>query len=158
LSSIKQRTHVDAVRDDIANVPAAIDYYSELLKDANKDVSLKGKSIQQANVEQISYLVYYDQIKVDVKAIHDHMELLVDRVRGQRWREFTEKSSIDLSARDKDNYIKQDPNYCAHFEVYLMVKELYERAGSVVDTFINRGYALNNITRARCSDVHDSLL
>lgn len=158
MSAVKQHTHVDAVRENIANVPAALDYYGELLKDATRDINLRNKSLQQANVEQVSYLAYYDQIKVDLKSIHDHLELVTNKIKGQRWREFTEKSSIDLTARDKDNYINQDPSYCTHYELYLMVKEVYTRASSVVDTFINRGYALNNITRARCSDVHDSLL
>lgn len=158
MSSVKQHTHVDAVRDNLANVAAALDHYTGLMADSTRDLSLKNKTLQQANVEQVSLLAYYDQIKVDLKAIHDHVELLVDKIRGQRWREFTEKSSIELSARDKDNYIKQDPTYCAHFEVYLMVKEVYTRSCSIVDTFINRGYALNNITRAVCSDVQDNLL
>ena len=158
MSSIKQHTHVDAVRENIANVPAALDYYNQLLSRAEHDINLKNKSLQQANVEQVSYLAYYDQIKVDLKSIHDHIELMVNKVKGQRWREFTEKSSIDLTARDKENYINQDANYCTHLELYLVVKEVYTRASSIVDTFINRGYALNNITRARCSDVHDSLL
>lgn len=158
MSSVKQHTHVDAVRDNLANVPAALDHYTTLMEDAKRDLSLKNKTLQQANVEQVSLLAYYDQIKVDLKAIHDHVELLVDRVRGQRWREFTEKSSIELSARDKENYIKQDATFCAHYEVYLMVKEVYTRAASIVDSFINRGYALNNITRAVCSDVQDNIL
>lgn len=158
MKSIAQHTHVDAVRTNISNVPAAIDHYSNLLKDSDKDLTLKNKTIQQANVEQVSFLAYYDQIKVELKSIHDHIELLLNKVKGQRWREYTEKSSIDLTARDKDNYINQDPTYCAHYELYLMVKEVYSRACSVVDTLINRGYALNNITRARCSDVHDSYL
>lgn len=130
------------------------DYHSDLAS-VEQDIKVSGKTLEAANKEQASLLYYYDSRRVEIETITKLLDAKVQAVRGTLYKSYTETYKRDLGERAKDKYIDQEPEYWKYLEIYLEVKELLDKYKSVVDTFINRGYSLNNITRARVASVHD---
>lgn len=143
---------------EFKNIPTVLAEYEAALEGVEDILNLKGKTLEQANKENPSWQVYYDQKKIELKTVVDYMELQVQRVRGRLFKSYTETYQRDLSDRAKEKYIDHEEKYLTVYEIYLEVKDLYNRYQSVVEGFTARGYALSSITRARVADVQDHLL
>lgn len=146
------------VKPDLSNLPTILQRYEGYLHDVTDNLRLKGKPIGEANSEQPAWLVYYDQKKVELKSILGLVEMHLDRIKGNLWEKFTEVHSRDLSSRDKEAYIKKDPNYTNAYQLLLCVQELYDKYNSVVDAFVARGFSLRNITNLRVAQVEHGLM
>lgn len=143
----------------ISVAPDIIDHYSRDLGEvAKRRLELKGKRIDHANVEQPGWLAYYDERCRELNVICKWFEMKVDATRGRLWKDYTDNSSRELSPRDKDHYINNEPDYINYYELYLAFRELYEKYGAVVDGFKQRGYSLNNLTRLYTASLPDVIL
>ena len=149
---------IDLIRDDLSNIESVIDYYEKSLSDFGKNLNLHGKNIMKALEEQPSWLSFYDARRVELKAITEYMDTQVQRIRGRLWKDYTEKYSRDLQTKDKEQYINNEPAYLDMFQLYLEVKELYEKYISAVESFKARGFVLNNVTRLLQSDSVDYMM
>lgn len=142
----------------IAEAPDCIKSYEEHLKLFSERLAIKGKRIDHANIEQSSWQAFYDERKRELNAICKWFEMKVDATRGKLWAQYTENSSRELSPRDKDHYINNEPTYLAYYEILLAFREMYEKYDAVVDAFKSRGYALNNLTRLYTASLPDVVL
>lgn len=149
---------LDLIRENFANVPRVIEVYNQYLQPFKIDLQIKGKSIERANVEQASLLSYYDERRVELRAIMQYLEMNLEKVYGRKWKQYTENYNRELSPKDKEQYIKHDPEYITHREIFIEVEELYKQFESAVESFKARGYALNNITKIKVSQVSDVIL
>lgn len=140
---------------DKKNLPNIIEKYELYLIDAEKNLKVKGKSLQQANQEHASWLYYYDVRRQELNVLVKYLEREVERVRGKLWKGYTETYDRDLNYRDKDNYINNEPAYLTNNEMLLEVTDLYKKYDAVVEAFKARGYALNNIVKIRTSAIED---
>lgn len=143
---------------DGQNLPMIIEQYEEDLEDAEKNIGIKGKTLEGANIEQASWMSFYDQKRVELSTLMKHLEKEVDRIRGKLWQQYTEKMSRELNTRDKENYINNEPAYLNKKEQYLMVSEIHGKYAALVEAFKARGYALNNITKLRTSAIENEIL
>jgi hypothetical protein len=149
---------IAAMGKECQHLPAIIEQYEEDLEDAEKHISIKGKTLEGANVEHASWMSYYDQKRVELSALMKFLEREVERIRGKLWVQYTEKMSLALNTRDKENYINNEPAYLAKQEQYLMVKEIHDKYSSLVDAFKSRGFALNNIVKLRTSAIENEVI
>ena len=149
---------LDLIRDDIKNAPKVIEVYQKYLDPYKKDLSIKGKTLERANVEQSSLLSYYDERRIELRSVMMYLELESDRIFGKRWKDYTENYSRELSPKDKDNYIKHDPIYVTFRQIYIEIEELYKQFESAVESFKARGYALNNISKIVVAQAQDHML
>ena len=145
---------IDLLRENLTNVSIIVEVYENDIEGFEDHLRLKNKNIIVANQEQPAWLVYYDARSKELKSAVDFMEVHVQKVRGKLWRDYTEHYSRDLQVKDKDQFINNEPAYLNAYEIYLIVKELYERYLSVVDAFKARAYALTNLTRLVTSQVN----
>jgi hypothetical protein len=107
-------------------------------------LALKGKTLSEANKEQIAWLVHYDQRRVELKAIVKFLQLRVDQVRGRLTHKFVENYSRELSERTREKYIDKEDEFLDINEKLLEVDELYDKYNAIVEAFKARGYALRN--------------
>jgi hypothetical protein len=149
---------MSAVGEKLEHLPKILNEYEIYLKDVELHLSMKGKSIQQANVEHATWMSYYDQKRVELTILKKYMEKEVDRVRGKLWKQYTETNNRDLNTRDKENYINNETSYLVKHELYLEVLELSEKYEAVVDAFRSRGFALNNIVKLRVSAIENDII
>lgn len=136
------------------NLPDILLSYYDDLDLAEKRLSLKGKTMEQALKDQAAYPIIYSTMKAEVDTIMKYVGLQVERQRGIAFVQYTERHSRDLSDRAKDRYIDQDENYLKYQELYLEVQEIREKASAVVDAFTTRGFALRDMTQIRINQLH----
>jgi hypothetical protein len=103
-------------------------------------------------------MYFYDQKRIELHILKKHMEKEVARVRGKLWKDYTEVHTRELTARDKDNYINQEKAFLNKDELMLIVQELHDKYGALVDAFKSRGYSLNNIVKLRTSSIENDVI
>lgn len=155
---IKFRTPLSLVRESLANVALITEEYEKEILDLKSHLVLKGKTLEKSNVEQASWLAFYDQRRLELKSVLDYLEMHVEKEYGRLWKSYTENYSRDLTPKDKENYIKHDQKYVDAKNLYFEIQDLHAKYQMAVDAFQARGYALNNITRAKTAGVGDSYL
>ena len=113
------------------------------------DISLDGKNLQSAVVEQPSLLAYYDQIAVESEYLMDLMEMQVKKIRAERTKFIRDNFSKDYTDSAIQKVVEGDEAYIKTYKVFLLTKEMYERCKSLVEAFKQRSYSLNNIVKIR---------
>jgi hypothetical protein len=151
-------SRIPDIGENYKHIAKVLAEYDAALEDADSILKIEGKTLETANKENPAWQVYYDQKRIELKTLTEYMEMQVQRVRGRLFKSYTEAHNRELSDRAKEKYIDNEKSFLDTNEIYLEVKEMYNRYQSVVDGFTSRGYALNNITRARVADVQDHLL
>lgn len=146
------------VADDLSNIPDILDKFEAALEGHENHLKIKGKNLESANVENPSWMAYYDQRKIELHSLARFIEMKLEQEKGKLWKAYTEAYSRELSARDKDQYISKDPSYLKVYQVLIIIEELLKKYSSVVDAFQNRGYALRNITSLRVASMEDVVL
>lgn len=149
---------ITAMGKDGQHLPAIVEQYEEDLCDAEKHISIKGKTLETANIEHASWMSYYDQKRVELSTLMKHLEREVERVRGKLWQQYTEVYNRDLNTRDKENYINNEQAYLTKHEQFLIVAEIHNKYASLVEAFRSRGYALNNIVKLRTSAIENEII
>jgi hypothetical protein len=128
------------------------------IKDYKTHLSLKGKNIEVANVEQASYLAYYDEIRVDLKSLLAYYEVRVREAKSAAWKLINDVSKLDHSDREKEILVNNNPAYQKINRVYLEIKEMHDTLDSICDQFKNRAFTLNNIVKIRVAALEDITL
>lgn len=139
-----------------AKLPDILGRYERELKEAEEHIKIKGKSLVHANEEHASWQVFYDQRRVELRALVSWYEMEVDRVRAILFQEISNHNQLGLSDRGKNQFIEADKRYLHKARLLIEVKELYDRYETVVNAFKNRAYALNNITKLRVSSLDNA--
>lgn len=141
-------------KDTVSTLSALLIEYDSLLNEVEQNISLKGKTLEQANKEQASFLVFYDEKLRELLIIEDFMKTWVDKIRGQLFETIVNRSGKDLSDRAINQIIDSKEEYLNAYELYLEIKELAEKFDAVVESFKQRGFSLRNITELRVNRIH----
>lgn len=132
--------------------------YNKALEGVEDILKIQGKRLEVANMENTAWQNYYDQKRVELYTLVKYMDSQVEKVRGSLFRSYTEAYNRELSDRAKDKYINNEPKYLQMYEIFLEIKELYEKYDSVVESFKSRSFALNNITKLRVSSLEETIV
>lgn len=146
------------VKDRFANIAAVLAEFEAAAEDYKNNLEIKGKTLENANRENPSWQAYYDERRIELKTLVDYLDAQVQRARGRLFKRYTETYQRELSDRAKDKYIDNEEAYLTIYEIYLEVKEMYNKYQMIVDAFTSRGYALNNITKIRVAALEDVTL
>ena len=130
----------------LKDIPSLLKIYEDEMDDYEEHLKIGGKPLGQANRENPGWYAYYDERRIQIRAVLKIVEKEVAKVRSKLFRSFTEGYSVDLGQQEKEKYINSEPKYLEAQGVLIEVEELYERYSSIVRSFENRGYALRNIT------------
>jgi len=137
------------IRKDFAHALTIINEYEKKLYGWKNNLSLDNKNIERVNIEQSSWLAYYDEIKVNLKTMVEYLEYLLKNQKAQDIRVLMRTSEKSLTDRMLDKLAEDSQDYKDIFMVYLEVKELYLIADSIVNQLYQRGYSINNIVKIR---------
>ena len=138
-------------------LPKILNDYEEWLSPVEDQLRLEGKSISEANRENPSWQVYYDQRRCELASLVKQFEGEVKRATARLYKSYKENSgrNIELNEREILKWIENEPTLVNANICLLEVKEIYGKYDAVVNAFQTRGYALNNITKARVAGVDD---
>lgn len=140
------------------NLPVLLEEYDQAFANIERDLSLKGKTIEVALKEQGSMPYFYESRRVELRTVMKYLDLQVAKVRGKLVRRFKETYSRDLGERQLNSYVDQEEEYLKMHELYLECEELYEKYSAAVESFTKRGYALRDLTQARINSIQDTIL
>lgn len=140
---------------DMGNLFSILDSYENDLKSVPEILSLKNKKIEFAIKEQTGWQYCYDCKKNELNTLLKYLEMRLEKLKGGIWKNLTEKSDLDLSQKDKENYVNRHESYVAMMELYLHVYELVKKFESVSKSFETRGYALKNLVDVYVHSLQD---
>lgn len=136
-----------------------------LIKDMNEaegkmkgweaDLKIDGKNLEVACVEHASLLGYYDEIAVGLKYTLEYAEMIEKRVRGEIYTHCKESFKKEYSDTGIKQVIESNPLYLKVHEVYIAVEDTYARCRSIVESFRQRSFDLNNIIKIRENALHE---
>jgi hypothetical protein len=141
------QTGLDLIKKDLSYLDDVLTIYLDELNNAEHLFKLKGVEITTANLEHISWANYYNQKRIEVKFIKEYVQTRVELVHGELWKKYTENHDRQLQQKDKEYYIKTEPEYLDIRYQYLKVEEIYEQLCRLCSGFDSKGYVLNNLTK-----------
>jgi len=146
-------------KENIDNlIDAILDEFQEEIKDWESELEIKGKNITIANVEQVSYMARYDEIKVNLKSLLDYYDMRVKQVRGESLQMINENTDYKYSFAEREKLVDGNPKYIKIYRTYLEVKELHGMVTSIVEQFKNRAYSLHNLVKIYGASLEDITL
>lgn len=145
-------------RKTFKNLPEILETYETRLNGWESNVKIDGKNIESANIEQASWLAYYDQIKVELRTLVNFLEMKEKEIRGKLTMEIIRNSSLDHNERTRERMIDAEPEYIKMHSNFLLADEVYRTADMVVNQFLQRAYALNNLVKIRVAQIQDITL
>lgn len=128
-------------------IPQKILEIEKKIENWRDDISLDGKNLQSAVVEQPSLLAYYDQVAVEAGYYVDLMEMMVKKVRAERIKFIRDNFARDYTDSAIQKAVDGDPQYVKVYEIYIEVKEVYDKCKALVEAFKQRSYSLNNLVK-----------
>lgn len=128
-------------------IPQKLVEIERKIKNWERDVSLDGKNLQSAVVEQPSLLAYYDQVAVEAGYYVDLMEMMLKKVRAERTKFIRDNFARDYTDSAVQKAVEGDKEYQKVYAIYIEVKEVYDKCKSLVEAFKQRSYSLNNLVK-----------
>jgi hypothetical protein len=148
-------SNIGDISIDLNKLPELLERYENELIDAEEHLKIKGKNLEQANIEQAAWQSYYDQRRIELHTLVKYFDARVQKTRGRLYKNYTEVHSHVLSDRMKDKYVDNEDAFLTMYEMYLEVKELDDKYTAIVDAFRSRGFALRNIVQLRVAALED---
>lgn len=150
----------DKLGTNFEHLPDLLDQYASLINEEQikKEIAIKGKMLETANSEQSSLLFYYASRREEVKTIVRAVQNKLAAVRSDKFKQYTEHYSRELTDRQKDKYIDGEPEVVMYMEILCLVEEIYGQYDAVVEVFKQRGFSLRNITESRVRSVENSII
>lgn len=137
---------------------ASLKQYETDLANVEATLSMKAKTLAEALQEQATSSYFFDSRKAELKQLTRMLETERDKVRGTRFKHYTETYSRQLSERAINNYIDFDDEYLAVSELVNHTLELYDKYAAVVEAFSRRGFALRDYTTALVNSLHEVVI
>lgn len=145
-------------RKEFKNLPEILEAYEKRMHGWEDNVKIDGKNIEAANIEQASWLAYYDQVKVELRTLVNFLEMKEKEMRGKLTRQVIDHSSMDINERTRERMIDAEPEYIRIHSNYILADEVYRTADMITNQFLQRAYALNNLVKIRVASIQDITL
>lgn len=148
-------TRISDIGANYELLPDILEEYEDLLDDVGEHLRMQGKSLEEANREHPGWQLFYDQKRAELHMLVKHFEGEVKRVTASLYKSYKENQgrNIELNERELLKWIENEPALKSVSRLLLEVRETFEKFDAVNDAFQSRGYALNNITKARIAEV-----
>ena len=148
LNKVKPKSWRD-IKDDMSNVEDILNEYDTISKVGKDLVNIRGQNLSEALATQPTEYAFFRRCVSNLKGIVEFMDALVKHNRGIKYQNIrtTESKSNDINDRAINSIIDGDPDILEVTFKYLLVKEMYERFQGILESYHQRGYALNNIVK-----------
>jgi len=144
---------MNKVKLKLSHIVDSLDKYENALEGWKDVVTLDNKNIEIVNIEQSSWIGYYDEIKVQLKIMLDFMDYLLKEQKAKSMKVLYKTMQKSVSDRTVEKLAEDNNRYKDLFLIYLEVKELYMLADSIVTQLQHRAFSINNIVKIREKDL-----
>lgn len=149
---------ISSLKDDNSNLFELLEPFFVAIDNVKERLNLKGKSIAQANQDQVSWQVFYDEQRIELNSLVKHFQIKLEAEKGRLWKIYTEKHSRELNNHDKNHYINSNETYIVYKQLLLEVQEIYDKYAAICDAYKTRGFALRNLTELYVNSLQDVIL
>ena len=135
-----------------------ISEYSKKIIGWDAQVQLSGKPLGIANAEQAAYASYYDQMRVELDTIKEFIEYKTRKAKVAAIKTILTHSAKSYGERILEKMAEDDPVYDKYYSYLIRVTHIYQKTASIVESFKQRAYSLNNISKAVVAGVENTIL
>ena len=139
-------------------LPDILVVYEAAIDQAEKHLSIRGKTGAEALKEQTAYPAYYGQMKAEINKLLKYIDAQTQACRGRLHKQYAENYSRALSERAADKYIDNEAEYLGFHEVYLEVEEIRDKLVAICDAFSLRGFTLRDWTQLKIAQMQDDVI
>jgi hypothetical protein len=157
--------HIKIVKDEYtdplkrySNINEYVAEYKSYLSQASEIIELKDKPLGQANRENVSWLVFYDERLKNLKTILNYITMDMEKLYGMFYAEFKEGYKLELKQTEISFYINNKPAYLNFKALHIEINDLYEKYKTIVTALEHRGYLLNNLTKIYIADIQNRII
>lgn len=162
LHLLKPKTFSDFEEDKntglVKNLDSILDEYKKIAKVAKDLVRLPDKTFQEALTTQANEFLFFRSCAGNLKGMLDYHDALVKYRRGKKYNEIRKAESREYNDRAINSIIDSDRGILDVTFDMLKVREMYDRYNGIVESYNQRGYSLNNITKGLEIMVMDTIL
>src|SRR6056300_1429240 len=142
------------IRNNIANLVPAIEYYEKQLEEARIETSLKG-NVEKHSRDMPGIVEHrFNQLQ-EIEAIVEYLNIELRKKRTEHYKKFVEHYNRALSSRDADKYVDGEADVVdlQHLvNEFALVRNKFMGLIKALDT---KGYQINNIVKLRAAGLED---
>lgn len=146
------------VEDDLSNLYDILNQYKALHKIHNKILDTRGKFIKDALNEQALGFGYFDEARINLKTIVTMLEHYTKHQRSIQFKKIRNKEPKAITEREVNILVDAEPIVMKYLKMHREANEIYEKFISISESFRQRGFVLNNLTKIYESELDKVIL
>jgi hypothetical protein len=142
------------IKQDLANIVPAIDYYETELTEARKDISLRGNIEKHSRDMPGVVENRFSQLQ-EIESILEYLNIEMRKIRSAKFRKFLENYNKALSSRDAEKYVDGDPDVVDQQHLINEFALLRNKFIGITKALDTKQFQLNNIVKLRAAGLED---
>jgi len=142
------------IRNNIANLVPAIEYYEKQLEEARLETSLKG-NVEKHSRDMPGIVEHrFNQLQ-EIEAIVEYLNIELRKKRTEHYKKFLEHYNRALSSRDADKYVDGEADVV---DLQHLVKEfalVRNKFMGLIKALDAKQFQINNIVKLRAAGLED---
>jgi hypothetical protein len=148
----------DLKKLSLSQIPDRMEIYEEYISSAEPYFELKGKNLEEANMQHVQILVIYDTMLQEAKTVEEYLKQKMDEVEASLYRHYIETSKRALGTTDLKMYVRGDPQYVEANQILLDVTHTRKQLEAIVEGMKLLGWTLSNIVKLRVAQLDHVVL
>lgn len=139
---------------DLANIPDFIDYYSNELDDARKDVRIAG--LVEKSLSGLPGVTEhrFNQLQ-EIEAVLEYLNIQLRKIRRKHFQKYLEAYQRALSSREAEKYVDGEDEVIDMETIINEVALLRNRWLGIMKGLESKNFMLGHITRLRTAGMED---
>lgn len=142
------------IKEDLANIVPAIDYYENELKSARMELSLRG-SIERHSRDMPGVVESRFSQLQEIESVLEYLNIELRKLRSERFRKFLEHYNKQLTSRDAEKYVDGDPDVVMQQHLINEFALLRNRFIGISKGLDAKQFQINNIVKLRAAGLED---
>jgi len=142
------------IRQDIANIVPAIDYFEQQLEEARLECGLKG-NVERHSRDMPGIVEYrFNQLQ-EIEAILEYLNIEMRKIRNKHYRKYLEGYNKALSSRDAEKYADGEDEVIDQQHIineFALVRNKYLGLVKALDA---KQFQINNVVKLRAAGLED---
>ena len=147
LHLLKPKT-ADNLNGDLSNIDDILSEYDKLYKIGRELVIIESKTLAEGLSTQATERQFFGYCTSLLKRILKIAEARLAASRGKLYYSIMKEEPRDVSDRAINNIIDGHDEIYEQTMIVIKIREYYERFNDLVESYNQRGFALNNLTKA----------
>ena len=142
------------IRQDIANIVPAIDYYEAQLNEARLDCGLKG-NVEKHSRDMPGVVEYrFNQLQ-ELEAVLEFLNIELRQIRNKHYRKYLEGYNKALSSRDAEKYADSESEVIDQQHIINEVALVRNKFMGLIKAIDAKQFQINNIVKLRAAGLED---